>query len=221
MTDQANSAVGDQEVLIASGTIAFHNAFEPKPFMRNGQAVGAAYYNVTMLYDASVLEDAKTLAVSVAKEKWGDIKGVRFPFLKGEVEAKKAVARAKAKGKTNYEKAGDFYGDSIVMKAKTQYEVPVYDMNGKEMLSQKDLYSGAIATIPIKFVANEISETNPETGEPDNKRYVSAYLQAIKKTGKGERLFGRDLSDVFGGTKDSDEALGTTNPADLDDEIPF
>ena len=167
MTDQANSAVGDQEVLIASGTIAFHNAFEPKPFMRNGQAVGAAYYNVTMLYDASVLEDAKTLAVSVAKEKWGDIKGVRFPFLKGEVEAKKAVARAKAKGKTNYEKAGDFYGDSIVMKAKTQYEVPVYDMNGKEMLSQKDLYSGAIATILIKFVANEISETNPETGEPN------------------------------------------------------
>ena len=70
-------------------------------------------------------------------------------------------------------------------------------------------------------MGNEISETDPETGEPVVKMYVSAYLQAIKKTGKGERLFGRDLSDVFGGTKDSDEALGTQNPADLDDEIPF
>lgn len=214
------SAVGEHEVLVEGGTIAFQNVFEAKPFIRNGRPVGDPVFSITMLYDPEMLKSAKAMAITVAKAKWGSTAGVRFPFLKGEAEAKASVARAKAKGKTNWETAGDFYGDRIVVKAKSKYQVPVYDMTGKEMLAQKDLYSGSVASVLLKFVANGIAEKDPHSGETVEKKYVSAYLQGVKKTGKGERLFGRDLASVFGGTKDDDEALGTA-AVDLDDEIPF
>lgn len=215
MSEATKSDVAEHEVLIEGGIIAFHNVFEAKPFLRNGRPVGDPVFNITMLYRPEQLADAKKTAVTVAKAKWGSVEGVRFPFLKGEVEAEGARKRAKAKGKANWEKAGDFYGDNIVVKSKTKYAVPVYDTNGKEMVAQKDLYSGAVAAVLVKFVATEISDSE------GGKKYVSAYLQGVKKTGKGERMFGRDLGTVFGGLKDDDENLGTSGPGDLDDEIPF
>jgi len=210
MPNQETPDIGEQEVLLEGGRIAFHNAFEPKPYMENGQAKGAPTYNITMLYRPEQLADAKAVAIKVAKGKWGSTEGVKFPFLRGQNEAAKAVKRARAKNKANADKAGDFYGDNIVLKAHTKYAVPVYDKTGKEMVAQKDLYSGAVATVLVKFVANEVS----------GNKYITSYLQGVKKTGDGDRLFGRDLGSVFGGIRDTDEDLGTSS-ADLDETIQF
>lgn len=200
---EAQKAIQDNEVVLPdTGRVAFHNVFEARPFMENGKPKGDPVYGITMLYDPADLKEAKAKAIEVAKEQFGSTDDVRFPFIKGEREQEKAAKRGRD---------GGFYEGKIVLKAKTKYELPVYDMNGKEMLDQKRLYSGAYARVLVKFVANEVS----------GQRYVSAYLQGVKKVGDGERLVGRDLGAVFGDLVDPDENLSKGGSADLDDEIPF
>ncbi|MGH6913854.1 MAG: ssDNA-binding protein [Geminicoccales bacterium] len=179
--------------------------FEPRTEM-NGKPQ-TPKFELTMAFEPDDIGAMKAAAVAVAKAKWPgrDLKGMKFPFKRGDVVNQKR----EEKGKKPY----PAYAGKIILAAKSGEDRPpeVIGPDGKEMprVRAKDIYSGCYGFAVLNFSAYEGSE---EDG-------VTTYLNGFGKSRDGDRIGGGDartlLAGVLGKNSNEDPTEG------LDDEIPL
>lgn len=201
----------ENRLILKNVRVVFPNLLEPKPVMRNGRAVGEPVYSITLLLDQEHVDEAKPIAVKVAKEKWPsrnfgeDIATGQFnwPFKDGN----KVKADAEKKGKN-----GDFYADKTVLKASSKFPPGLLDEKKRVVdpnvpFSKNLFYSGCYCHVEIAF--------NAYDGVSGGADGVKVYLQNVMKAGDGERLIGRSVQDVFAGIEGgaSDEDPTGAEPA--------
>ncbi len=181
------------------------NLFEPRAFIRDGKPTGEPKYGLTMLFDPEEVRDLKGIAAKVAKAQWPgrDLKELKFPFKNGDALAKK---QAEAK------KDGSFYEGKVVVKTSSKFAPQVVDLERKEILDPKRVYSGVYGYAELNFVAYP--------GVGGGQDGVTCYVNFVMVSRNGDRIAGRNVEDVFAGIDGSD--VNTDVGGDtLDDEIPF
>lgn len=208
----------------------FPNLFEPKPFIDpdTGKARGEPKYggNFILEVDSADLLSMKQLAIKLAKAKFpgrdivAEYKAGKFmmPFQDGT-----ALADAR-KEKKNKDDAAYLRGKCVIQ-AKSKYPTKLSGIvNGKVVdydettiiPAKKTFFSGAKVLVQFNFVAYNKVGANGLDG-------VTAYLNSVLTTGKGDRLSGAPpASEVFkdyvGSVSDEDPTTGSSLN---DDEIPF
>jgi len=189
------------------------NLFEPRAFMRDGKPTGELKYGLTMLFDKGDISGLKEVAAKVAKAQWPgrDLKELKFPFKNGDALAKASVAKDEAAGKTPRD--ASFYEGRVVVKTSSKFAPQVHDIQRKEVLDPKQVYSGAYGYAELNFVAYP--------GVGGGQDGVTCYVNFVMLSNrKGDRIAGRNVEDVFAGIQGSDVADDVGGDA-LDDEIPF
>lgn len=189
---------------------------EPKAVMLNGKARGEPKYHGSMVFSQDHVDLAamKQTAIKVARAAWPGIAltDVNWPFKAGN----DFIVEQKAKGK----KTDDLFVDKVMFTARSQYQPKLAAIKGGRVVDFDDdsakiankglFYAGVEVLVEVNFSANTV----------DGKNYVSAYLDTVLSTSKGDRLAsGRSASETFRGyvghTTNDNPAAG------LDDEIPF
>lgn len=192
---------------------------EPKPYIDEvtGKAKGDPKYGGVFTLDADHpdLNPMKQKAIAVARAEWGDgveLAGINWPFGSGD----KAAAKREAKNKN-----GDLYKGKAVLKARSLFEPMcswVENGNVREVPSKElgpnasKFYSGVEALATFNFVPMTV----------DGKRYVTAYLNKVFSTGKGQRVGGgKPAAEAFKGYLGRATAENPTAGKVADDDIPF
>jgi len=179
----------------------FPNVFEPKPVVIKGKPTGDPIYGITALIEPGDLEPLKAKIGEVARAEFGntDLRELKLPFVKGEVEKQKAEQKGKD---------GSFYEGMVVVKATSKYAPGVVGSDRQPIVNSSDIYSGAYYYAEFNVVAYDTPQA----------RGVKCYLNFLMKIKDGKRLAGRSAADVFagisGGTSDYD-------PTADGDEIEF
>jgi hypothetical protein len=162
------------------------------------------------------LDPMKRKAIAVARAEWGesvDLKSIEWPFKSGD---KMAAEREQAG------KKADLYKGKAVLKSRSIFEPMcswiengvVREVPSKELgPAASKFFNGVDALATFKFVPVEM----------DGKRYITAYLNKLFSTGKGERVQGgRSAAEAFKGyIGKSTTENPTAGGSDLDDDIPF
>jgi hypothetical protein len=188
--------------------------FVAKPFKDDkGKEKGDPKFGCVVLFkpDHPDVAGVKSAMAAVAKAKWPDVdfKTISFPLKSGAKDNEKRVAKGK--------KARPFMDGMVFITGRSKYAPrlsgmengKVTDYEGDAVLKAKaKFYGGVNALVEFNFVANEV----------DDKRSVTAYLNLVFTTGKGERIGGRSGAEVFKGYVGKPT---TENPTELDNEIPF
>lgn len=209
--------------LTAPVVSTFPNLFEAKQFVgKNGKPNGDPKYSINLLNDADSadLHAMKAVAKAVAKAKWPNRKlsELIFPFSSGD----EAADKRKAAGKDD----GEYSRGKVILTARSKYQPLLGLIAGGKIveLSTDDLkamhkdkfYSGVQVFAVLNFVAYDGPGNNPDG--------VTAYLQQVLSTGKGERIGGgqRSIAETFKGYVGQ---ISDKNPLaggeDDGDEIPF
>lgn len=215
MTKDKNAGVYD----LSTPAPGLHLALvEPKPYMENGKPKGDPKYGGLFVLPADHpdLVPMKQKAIAVARAEWGEgveLGTIGWPFSSGDAMA---AARA-AKGKN-----GDFYKGKAVLKSRSQFapmaswiangqvlEVPSNELSG----NAGKFYSGVECLATFNFVAMVVN----------GNKYVTAYLNKVFSTGKGERVggMGRPASEAFKGYIGRATTEDPTKGKVADDDIPF
>ena len=153
-----------KKVLTPMFRVSFPNVFAPKL----NELSGKTEYSVCMLFDKKAdLTAMKALAMSVAKEKWGEKipTGLRNPFRDGDAE--KADR--------------DGYKNCLFVTAKSTQKPGVVDELVQPIINAEDFYPGCYARATVTAYAY------------DNKgnRGVAFGLQNIQKVKDGEPFSGK------------------------------
>lgn len=198
--------------------MAFPNLFEPKAFMENGKARGEPKYSANFVFDpADNADDLKNMKALVAKIARANTQvaftELALPFVSGD----KLAEAAKAKKKN-----GEYQRGKVVVAARSKFQpkLAVFE-NGKAVDLDDSMfaryksrfYPGVRAFAQFNFVWHAVGS---------NKSGVTAYLNLVLTTGKGDRIAGgKPAAEVFAGyvghVTDTDPTAGQS----LDDEIPF
>jgi len=187
--------------------ILYPNLFEARAFIKDGKPQGEPKFGLVMLFPPDGIEDLKAAAKTVAHAKWPgrDLKELSFPFKSGDAQA----AKREAAGKD-----GSFYKGVVVVKASSKFQPGVADGNKKEILDPKRVYSGAYGYAELNFVAGN--------GVAGGRDYVTAYVNHLMVSRKGDRIATRTAEDVFSGIEGTSTHNDVgVNVSELDDEIPF
>ncbi len=206
---------------LTAPVIAAHNhLFEAKPFMRNGKAQGEPKFGANLILDPSSedFKAIKALVVRVAHAKWPgrDLKELKFPISDGTKLADKRKAKVKRDDAA-------FQRGKAVIAARSKYQPKLACiLNGKMVdvdsgnaaVCKPQFYNGVQVLARINFKAYDEVGTNPAG--------VTAYLDMLLSTGKGERInLGASASDVFKGVVGQISNDDPTAGGDLDDQIAF
>jgi len=197
----------------------FPNLIEARAVGPKGKEQGKPKYSLNFIFDTDSedLKNLKALAAKLAKAKWPgrDLKEIRFPFSNGD----KLADKQKAKGKE-----AEFYRGKVVLVSRSQYEPRlsviqnggITDLEGDARLAAKQkFYHGVHVLAQVNLVAYD------GVGE-DGKDGVTAYLNMVLSTGKGEKLSGgASAADVFKGYAGVSTTEDPTDNGSDDDEIPF
>ena len=169
---------------------------EARAYQDKGKDVGAAKFGATFLFptDHADLKALKKTAFAVATAKWGavDAKDIAWPFSSGTEYAAKRTAAGKD---------GSVFVDKSMLKSQTIYEPKLsWVTQGKlsqdipstqvpDVTIQTKFFSGAEVLASFKFVPVEVS----------GRKFVTAYLDKVLSTGKGQRQGGvsRSASESF------------------------
>lgn len=195
--------------------------FEPRGFGKKGKETGEPKYSANFVFnpDSADLKAMKALAVKVARAKWPDrdLKTLQFPFANGDKLADKRKAKS---GKDD----GAYQRGKVVIAARSKYEPrlagiengKIVDYEGEARIKAKPkFYFGVQVFAQVNFVAYEGVGNNPDG--------VTAYLNMVFSTGKGEKIAGgASAAETFKGYVGHVSAEDPTAGAEqLDDEIPF
>lgn len=212
------------------------HVFEPRKFMgKNGVAKGDAKYDGTLLFppDHPDFVPLKQLAVTVAKAKWPGLdipaafkaRELRMPWQNGDHTVERRTADLKKQNKT-YDGGLDFLKGNVTIKVSSKYQPRLSIFaNGRIV----DLEEGTFAAHKAKFYSGVeiLAQVNlvpyDKVGE-EGKDGVTAYLNLVFSTGKGEKMGGGNgpiASEVFKGYVGTATAEDPTGGAGLDDDIPF
>ena len=197
----------------------FPNLIEPRAVGPKGKEQGKPKYSLNFVFDpdSEDLAKLKSLAAKLAKAKWPsrDLKELRFPFSNGD----KLADKQKAKGKD-----AEFYRGKVVLVSRSQYEPRlsviqnggITDLEGDARVAAKGkFYHGVEVLAQVNLVAYD------GVGE-DGKDGVTAYLNMVLSTNKGDKLSGgASAAEVFSGYAGVSTTEDPTEGSDLDDEIPF
>ena len=201
------------EIVLPEGRLINHSLFVKDVYkdQKTGKE-GIPNYKVEVAYDAGVLNNIEDDMRDFADAKWGagagDADDLILPMLKGDNLAKK---------REDGGKPGDAYKGKDVLRAKTIYNkdgqdgpggVSVYAEDLSEIggTNQNDIYQGCMVIVGVVLSGYTVSG---QGGDPD-RNAISLYLQAVQKSGDGERLVAsKDNSKLFkpvgrakaGGTK--------------------
>lgn len=188
---------------------------EPKAYQENGKDKGEKKYGATFVFSADHTDwkAIKDKAVSVARAKWPGVElaTVGWPFISGNDYAQKRQAKGKD---------GSYFTGKGMLKSRSVFEPRLcgienghmtdYEGEGRVKAKAK-FYSGVGSLAEFNFVAVEVN----------GKRYVTAYLNMVFSTNKGERVGGgKSAAETFKGYVGTASAEDPTK-GDLDDEIPF
>lgn len=178
--------------------MTFPVLFEAKAFKKNGKETGEPKFKASFVFpkDSEDLKALKTLAAKLARSKWPDkpFSELLFPFANGDVQADER----KKKGKDDSEHLRGM----IVMTAKSKYEPRLaYIDKGKiidletdtaKLAAKGKFYAGVEVLSQVNLVAYD--------GVGSNKSGVTAYLNMVLSTCKGDRLSGgQTASEAFKG----------------------
>ena len=222
--------------LTVPAVMSFPHLLEPAKFKRNGREQGEAKYGASFLFaiDPAHPDTAgiKSKVLEVAKAKWpgrdvaGDYKAgkLKLPFTSGDKLCDKRVAKLKAAGKDDDHK-GDFQKGHLVLKAASKYAPnlaviangKIVDLDGSNKEAFKgQFYFGVKALALFNFVAYDAIKD----GENDG---VTAYLQSVLSTNKGDRLSGgASAAETFKGYVGQISAEDpTAGSEELSDDISF
>lgn len=199
--------------------MAHPHLFEAQSFQRDGKAKGEPKFGTNLVFpnDSTDLKAIKTLAAQVARAKWPTraFTEIKWPFSSGD---KLADARKAKAGKDD----GAYQRGHVVINAKSKYRPKlgvieggrIIDLETEEQIAKfkARFYFGALVFAELNLVAYD-GGSNPDG--------VTAYLNQVLSTGKGEKLAsgGSSTSETF------KAYIGSVSGADptqgLDDEIPF
>ena len=184
--------------------LVYPNLFEARAFVRDGKPQGDPKYGLVMLFKPDEIDGMKNVAKAVAKAKWPgrELKELKFPFKSGNAEAKK---------RTDAGKDGSFYEGTVVIKASSKYQPQVVDLDRKDILDPKRVYSGVYAYAELNFVAYP--------GVGGGQDGVTAYVNFVMVSRNGDRIAGKTADDVFSGVGGGETDVDPTG--DLDADIPF
>lgn len=189
---------------------------------KTGKPKGKESYQYIALFPKDTdISALKQKAVEAAKAEFGpnvDLKGVRFPFKNGDAEADRILAKAqkvaqeRGEDPKKTEKDVAFYRGHIVMKTTSAFAPKVVNNQGDDLLDHDQIYGGVKVRSEFNFRATEIDD-NGET-----KRYVSAYVNFIMKTGDGPRIGGggRNAKEVFKGLLGGSTIEDPTSDIDIE-----
>ena len=188
--------------------------FVPKKYKEKGVEKGEPKYSCTFLLEPDEsFNDIKKVAAAAAMDLFGTVKGVRFPFKKGDVEKTKAEANG-------YD--GDFYAGKVVIRSTSQFQPEVVDAQSKPLLDHSRVHSGCYGYVEFNFVARTVKDGTDDEGNARTKNIVTAYFNFVMITNSGDRIAGRSAKDVFAGIKGKETDFDPTAPVGgdaLDDEI--
>lgn len=223
--------------LTAPAIIAHPNLLEAKAFKRDGKETGPPKFSVSfvMAPDHPDLAGLKKSALEAAKAEWpgrdiGDAfkKGdIVFPWKSGDKLIERQTAQLKKKGKT-YDGKGDFMKGKVVVKASSKFQPGlavvaggrIVDLDTPELIAKHkgQFYFGVQALGSLNFQAYDAVKDGDKDG-------VTAYIQLVLSTGKGEKLAGgASAAERFkgyqGGLSADDPTAGMPD-MDLNDDIPY
>lgn len=205
--------------LTSPAVLMFPNLLEPKPYVENGIAKGEPKFSATLVFtgDHPDLKGMKEKVALLARAQWPDkpFSELCFPFRAGD----KSADKRKAKGKDDAE----HLRGQVVMKTSSKFEPRLAYFEGGKIIDLETLiakqaaknrfFNGAEVLATINFVAYEAKGESSKGG-------VTAYLNVILATGKGNRLTGgATASEVFKGYIGSVSAVDPTGGDSLDDVI--
>lgn len=206
--------------LTAPAVMIFPSLFEPKAIQIAGKPAGEPKYGANFMFgpEHPDLTGLKAAMVAVARAKWPgrDLKGLAFPLANGD---KLADQRRERTGKDDRE----FQRGKVLLKARAKFQPrlsaiingKLVDLEGPAMASHKSLFFfGAEVLIQVNFATY--------LGVGNNSDGVTAYLNMVLTTGKGERLGSsrQSAAEAFAGYVGHSTNYDPRG-AGYDDEIPF
>lgn len=218
MTDQKEKGLGLYD-LTKPARFLHPALLEAKPYIdpKTKKAKGDPKYGgvFTLEADHPDVVPMKQKALAAARGEWGsdvDLNSIEWPFKNGDKLAEERV-------KIN--KKGDLYAGKVVLKARSLFEPmcswiengAVREVPSKELgAAASKFFNGVEALATFNFVAMTV----------DGKRYVTAYLNKLFSTGKGERVVGgRSAAEAFSGYIGKTTNENPTKGTGMDDDIPF
>jgi Protein of unknown function (DUF2815) len=202
--------------------LAHPHLHEARAFGKKGKETGEPKYSGNFVFDSDHpdLKELKVKAAAVARARWPgrDFKELKFPFVDGTKVADKRQA------KSNKNDA-DYARGKVVIAARSKYEPrlaailngKIVDLEGDARIKEKGkFFFGAECFASFNFV--------PYDGIGENPDGVTAYLDMVLVTGKGERIAGgASAAERFKGYAGAYTAEDPTDGAGMDDDdkIPF
>lgn len=209
MTDQTSGIYNFQDVAI----LAHPTLDQPKKFKRNGKEVGEPKFSASFVADAGSqdIKNLKEMCMKVAKARWpardivSEMKAGTFkmPITAGDKLADAYIAKRKKEGKEDDGK-GEFQRGKMVVKTSSKYAPQLSGFeNGKVVDYDRTTPLYQQAKGKFFFGAHVLPQLNlvPYEGVDGNPDGVTAYLNMVLTTGKGERLASgaRSAADAFKG----------------------
>ncbi len=212
--------------------MSFPHLFEAKAYTPpGGKATGEPKFSANLNFPADCYDlitkdrdengkpkGLKLLAAELARAVWPDkpFAELHFPFSSGD----KLADDRKKKGKDD----GEYTRGKVVVNAKSKYEIRLaYIENGKivdletdtaRLAAKGKFYSGVEVLAQLNLTPYEVSASN---------KGITAYLNMVLSTGKGERLSGgQTASEAFKGYAGAVSAEDPTAPGageSLDDLV--
>lgn len=163
--------------------MTYPNLIVPKAFGEKGHEKGDPKYSANFEFapDSKDLAGMKAVAAAVARAKWPgrSLKELEFPFRDGTKLADDAKANKKDR---------EFYRGLVVVAARSKFEPglaafengqPVEFTGDARKAAAGKFYPGVLVLAKFNFVAYKGVKNNPDG--------VTAYLQFVFTTNKGER----------------------------------
>lgn len=218
------TAEKDVFVLNIPTTLTFPNLLEAKAVEIKGKPSGEPKFSANFEFaaDHQELKALKDALVRVAKARWPGraLSELAFPISDGTKLADKAKAKSPPKDR-------EFSRGKAVLISRSKFQPKMSIISNGKLIELEDeaavkanirhFYSGVQAIAQFALQAYDGVGNNPDG--------VTAYLDMVLSTCKGEKLTGsgQSAAEVFKGyvgvNSTVDPTAGTT--ADLDDEIPF
>ena len=185
----------------------FMDLHEPKQFMKNGKPKGAAKYSINAVLKPDS-EDLKTIAgmckaladAAFAGQEGYDWKTAEKPYKKAEtiIDARK---KSKAKDGKEYSGDLDWIAGTYTLKASSTFAPALSGLEGGRLVEYKTEEARAASKAKFYNGAEVLMQVNLQPYEMDGRYGVTAYLNMVLTTGKGEKRGGtaRAAADVFKG----------------------
>jgi hypothetical protein len=176
----------------------------PAPFLHFGALFEGQKYNgkgdpkfggeFVFPADHPDLQPLKDKAISVAKAEWPGVElaTVGWPFKSGDKRAKERAEKGKD---------GKFYAGKAVLKSRSKYAIMVSWFDNGKIVEVASDDAVAKANSSKFFNGSEcLASFNFTPVVVDGKKYITAYLNKVFATGKGERVGGgRSAAEAFKG----------------------